>query len=143
MSDEREEDWVEDWIYARARPLAGAVRVVLQMITGIAIAIYISVSALGVVISANHNYRGEAETLLIAIAYGLVVSAGFDLAFMLFTKGPDEAVNPLVVALSGASIILLSEGAFFGQWQGSLALAVMVLSIGGLFWVQKTFLQKN
>jgi hypothetical protein len=45
------------------------------------------------------------------IAYGLFFSStGVDLAYMLFTPGPDEAIDQVMTGLAGA--ILLSLGKF-------------------------------
>jgi hypothetical protein len=62
---------------------------------------------------------------------------------MLFTPDLDEAVEPLIVALSAGSIIVLSGDSIISNWRASLALAVMVASIAGLFWVQHTYLPKK
>jgi hypothetical protein len=37
------------------------------------------------------------------------MSAALDLAYMLFTEGPDEAVQPLIVGIAAAVLISVSE----------------------------------
>lgn len=140
----------EKRIYDWAEPSAGALRVIIQMVIGFLIAAYVVLSAYNFIpktVTWNAyralNYEEETRSLLGAIGYGLVLSAGIDLSYMLFTEDLDEAVNPLIVALSAASIILLSGADFKNSWQTSLALAIMVSAISALFWVRKTFLKKN
>jgi hypothetical protein len=51
------------------------------------------------------NLEEEASQLLQIVAVGLIVSTAIELAYMLFTIGPDEAIDPVITAL--AAILLL------------------------------------
>jgi DNA-binding XRE family transcriptional regulator len=43
------------------------------------------------------------------VGYGLAVSAAVELAYTFFTKGPDEALDPLILGVSSFALISLSE----------------------------------
>lgn len=43
------------------------------------------------------------------IASALAISAGLDLGYMLFTKGPDEALEPLLLGITSAAFYTLSN----------------------------------
>ena len=62
---------------------------------------------------------------------------------MLFTPDLDEAVEPLIVALSAGAIIVLSGDSITSNWSASLAIVVMVASIAGLFFVKHTYIPKK
>jgi hypothetical protein len=38
-----------------------------------------------------------------------MVSTAIELGYMLFTSGPDEAVEPLILGIAGAALLVLSE----------------------------------
>lgn len=83
-----------------------------------------------------------AEHPLQIVGYALGVSAGVELAYMLYTPGPDEAIEPLILGLAGAVLLLVSEtnGARFG-----IAFSVLVFTggIGFLFWVRQEFVLRK
>jgi hypothetical protein len=43
------------------------------------------------------------------VGYGLAVSAAVELAYTFFTRGPDEALDPLILGVSSFTLIALSE----------------------------------
>lgn len=72
------------------------------------------------------------------VANALAISCGFQLAFMLITKGPDEAIEPIMLGI--ASVILLMLSAVEPQkWSvdNSLSVAVLIGCIGALFYLSK------
>lgn len=72
------------------------------------------------------------------VAKALAISCGLQLAFMLITKGPDEAVEPIMLGV--ASVILLMLSAIEpDKWTvyNSLSVAILVLCIAGLFFLSK------
>ena len=147
-------------IYDVVGKYASRIRVLLQMLVGLVIVALIlrSAGSVSFKIAANIDLLNSLDAdqvskdkglelfefahrkLLSVIGYGLVVSAGIDLAYMLFTPDLDEAVEPLIVALSAGSIIVLSGDSIMNNWSASLALVVMVASIAGLFWVKHTYI---
>ena len=140
-------------IYRKAKPVAKSIKIVLQMLIGVVIVIKLFVAArcyflcysgicyLGV--KCDRDVLFKVGPILEVIGYGLAISAGIDLARMLFTPEIDEAVDPLIVALSAAAIIAISKEEFTTNWSASLALVVMTASIVVLFWVRKTFVAKT
>jgi len=72
------------------------------------------------------------------VAKALAISCGLQLAFMLITKGPDEAVEPIMLGV--ASVILLMLSAIDpDKWTvyNSLSVAILVLCIAGLYFLSK------
>ncbi|MEC6823973.1 hypothetical protein VXS02_11080 [Photobacterium piscicola] len=65
----------------------------------------------------------------IYISNALAISAGIELSYMLFTDGPDEAIEPLMLAIAAAAFYTVSEspensGAMFGY-----AVSILVLMV--------------
>lgn len=72
------------------------------------------------------------------VAKALAVSCGFQLAFMLITKGPDEAVEPIMLGI--ASVILLMLSVIDpDKWtiHHSISVALLIMCIAGLFFLSK------
>jgi hypothetical protein len=76
----------------------------------------------------------EYKTLEI-VAKGLAYSAGVDLAYMLFTPGPDEAFEPVVLALASGVILLASEEAI--RWEQSVGALLLSIAIGVVWAIKK------
>jgi hypothetical protein len=49
------------------------------------------------------------QNTLSIIGDGLALSAGIDLAYMLFTPGPDEVITPLLTAISATVVLIISN----------------------------------
>lgn len=49
------------------------------------------------------------QNTLAIIGDGLALSAGVDLAYMLFTPGPDEVIMPLLTGLSATIVLMISD----------------------------------
>lgn len=78
------------------------------------------------------------------VAKALAISCGFQLAFMLITKGPDEAVEPIMLGI--ASVILLMLSVIEpSEWtiQNSLSITLLIVCIGGLFFLSKKLDKKK
>lgn len=43
------------------------------------------------------------------LSQAMMVSAAIELAYMLFTPGPDEAVEPLIIGIAGSALYVLSD----------------------------------
>lgn len=71
------------------------------------------------------------------IAYGLQYAAALDLAYMLFTPGPDEAVQPLMLGLAAAALLEVSHLPIGPD--NVLAAAIFCLLIGFLLYIQRRF----
>jgi hypothetical protein len=88
----------------------------------------------------NLRQRDPAEAIqhqvFNTIGVGLAVAAGVELAYTLFTDGPDEALDPLMLALSAALILQLGKVESF-KWTEALAAILYVVSLGILFRIRK------
>jgi hypothetical protein len=76
---------------------------------------------------------------LTIVGYALQFSAGTELAYMLFTPGPDEAIEPLIFGLAATALIEISDGNN-ETYKSALLLLVLVASVGFLFWVRERFI---
>lgn len=70
---------------------------------------------------------------LAIVAYGLSIAAGIELAYMLFTPGPDETVEPLIMGVSSTLLLLISKADKF-EWQMGLCVPLLVTSMWILFY---------
>jgi hypothetical protein len=81
----------------------------------------------------------------------LAMSAAVDLAYMLFTEGPDEAVQPLIVGIAAAVLISVSEFKHLvtdGKPDLNLILLVgsillLISAIAALFYIDKKYIDSN
>lgn len=72
---------------------------------------------------------------LVFVANALALSCGFQLAYMLVTKGPDEAVEPIMLGIASAILLILSDSSPSTWGQGkSLAIFLLIISIPILYW---------
>jgi hypothetical protein len=71
-------------------------------------------------------------------AAGLAVAAAFELAYTLYTPGPDEALNPLLLGVSSAFLFLASKSTQL-DWQFGFAAAFVAAALYGLFKIRERF----
>jgi hypothetical protein len=95
-----------DGLYDQAEPVAKTIKTALQMLIGIA----------AVCIIGWHFIAGSASDpepaipqLLDGIGIALAAAAVIELAYTLFTKGPDEALDPLMLAIAATLIIQVGK----------------------------------
>jgi hypothetical protein len=72
--------------------------------------------------------------------YALAISACIELAYMLYTEGPDEAVEPLILGFASAALIVSASGSV-ASFRGAVILVVLVAGISVLFWVKKKYVK--
>src|SRR5215213_6239241 len=83
---------------------ANRVRVVFQMALGLFIVGLIVWDAYGIL------FKGSAALKILEhIGEALAFSAAIDLAYMLFTPGPDEAIEPVIIGIAATVLILVSS----------------------------------
>lgn len=63
---------------------------------------------------------------LVYVANALALSCGFQLAYMLVTKGPDEAVEPIMLGIASAILLILSDNPA-STWGMGKSAAVLLL----------------
>ncbi len=79
--------------------------------------------------------------LLGLVGGALAVAAAFELAYMLFTPGPDEAVGPLILGLAATALITVSDDHV--GLEAAFVVALLIAGIGSLFWVRDRFLEED
>jgi hypothetical protein len=125
-------------------PYAEAVKIVLQMFIGTGLAVLISLKLL------NHLGIGFAVPFLTEQVYNrptldivglsLGYSSALELAYALFTEGPDEAVEPLIMGLAAALLVVVSEIPPIDLIR-SIGVALLVTALAGLFLIRRFFIQ--
>lgn len=91
-------------LYSKLQGPAEAVKGYIQIVIGLIV--------IGVFVYKFYNRHANfniADTALGLVGYGLAVSAAVELAYTFFTKGPDEALDPLILGLSSFAIITLGK----------------------------------
>ena len=127
--DQKKEVPDQPTIYDSLQPRAKKVKAVLQMVIGI-----ITVAAVGWRYFDTLGDRDDPTKLFLnGIGIGLAAAAAIELAYTLFTDGPDEALDPLMLGL--ASTLLLKLSGMTGPHSLSQvgALAILGLLLIGLF----------
>ncbi|WP_367155644.1 hypothetical protein [Methylomonas sp. HYX-M1] len=133
-------------LYKKYGPRAALWKVRLQMLIGLTIPLLLF-AKLALCLSLDPEAVPVIGALdskhpLHIVGYALAISAGVELAHMLFTPGPDEAVEPLILGLSAAVLLLISEADL-----ARFELAISVLTFTGcitlLFWVRRQFVTSS
>ena len=152
---------IAEEIYDCFQPLAVILKVLGQMLVGIlvviSLVIYLVIHLLALDFAIIHlnfpkfwSLREPAILLLYnseplkIVGFWLSISAGLELAYMLYTPGPDEAIEPLILGVTSALLIIISGvDAENMSWQ--LALTVLVLSgtLGFLFYIREKFIESE
>ena len=70
----------------------------------------------------------------------LIYSAGVELAYMLFTPGPDEAIEPVLLGLASSVLIIISDETV--NWKDALVAPLLCLAIGFLFFIKARFVKE-
>ncbi len=92
-------------LYDKVQPRAELLKGAIQIAIGIAVVIVFAYQYF----SRGHKQFNIAPSALGLVGYGLAVSAAVELAYTFFTKGPDEALDPLILGVSSFALIALSE----------------------------------
>ena len=83
------------------------------------------------------------RNLLEMASIGLTASAVIELGYMLFTPGPDEAVEPIITGIAAFILYELSKESIEFNIGYSVSIGVLVVAIVCLFWVKKTFIDSK
>jgi hypothetical protein len=74
------------------------------------------------------------------VGYALVLSAGVELAYMLYTDGPDEALDPLILGLAAAALLAVSQiKTNKASWQLALFILVLSAAVGFLLYIRHAY----
>lgn len=132
-------------LYRKLKPWAHLVKIILQMVVGLGAAAYIGWYAYQYLTSHHVGFGPDLKAVSGAvnvIAFGLAIAAGIELAYTLFTPGPDEALDPLMLGISSGILLLVTTPKlppllqFFGVLLG-------VLALGALFLIRRHLLDQN
>jgi hypothetical protein len=135
------------WFYRKFKPWAYGIKVLLQMAVG--------VGAVGDIVwhvdfAVSHHKNGAPfgppiQTSVAVIASALAVAAAIELAYTLFTPGPDEALDPLMLGLSSGILFLITENADKHLSAPAQFAAVLlgVLALGVLFIIRRRMLGED
>jgi hypothetical protein len=135
------------WLYRKAQPWAHGVKVFLQMIVGVGAVIDI----IWHVEQSISTHKGTAPLFpsitasVTVVAAALAVAAAIELAYTLFTPGPDETLEPLMLGLSSGILFLITENGDKNLSAPAQFAAVLlgVLALGALFFIRRRFLRDD
>lgn len=122
-------------IYRNQGPRAQYIKALTQMLVGVAAAIAIVSIAVDLTLR-RYTGAGIEEHVFATIGVALAVGAGIELAYTLFTHGPDEALDPLMLGLSAVIVLQLGRVHSFDLKQSSSAI-IYVIALGGTFAIRK------
>lgn len=128
-------------LYKTYKPLAESIRITIQMGIGAILGIIVVVDGILFLCSSFSNPSAQwlaNQNPLNIIAYGLFFSTGVDLAYMLFTPGPDEAIDPVMTGLAAAILLGIGHTDFSQIEVGhGVALLLAAGALAGLFATKK------
>lgn len=120
-------EWGDGWFYDRLAPSAYEVKAALQMVIGCAAIVLLAIHFVG---DHHQHMRDATEQLLGGIGIGLAAAAVIELAYTLFTAGPDEALDPLMLGLASAILLLVggldNKTISFGRAAALLVLGILL-----------------
>lgn len=117
------------------RPVAFCVKVLLQMAIGSVLCVWIFIHWVG---ASSRNTPPLGPELLTGTAGWLAAATGVELAYTLFTDGPDEAVEPAILGLASAMILLTAHIDEAHPWT-ALAILGLGATMALLFAVKKQY----
>jgi hypothetical protein len=123
-------------VFDKAEPRAKVAKTVLEMLVGVVVVCGVLARA------ATDLVRLKAPddaVIFHIVAGGLAVVAAIELAYTLFTPGPDEVIDPLLLGLSSALLFQISKMKSF-DWSSGLAAVLFVAAIGGLFAIRRRYI---
>ena len=128
-----------------ARP-AYLIKVICQMLTGLGIAIAL-IAKVYMFVLTDYQCAADINTLgnrircgntLAIMAYGLALSAGFEMAFRMFREGIAGAIDPLIVGVCSAFLLIISSLSLDNaSWQVAMLLASLTLSVAALLFCRE------
>jgi hypothetical protein len=126
-------------LYEALKGPARTVKIALQMVVGVTIAVLLVLQALPPILPyAYPGWLGLDTAPLKLVAHGLAISAGFELAYMLFTPGPDEAVEPVLLGMAAALLVVVSDQ--LRDWTSGVLVVLLSVALAILFLVKHAFI---
>lgn len=130
-----------DALYDRAKGPAKGIKTFLQMVAGVT-------GVAVVVVTVARDFKGDSTAqnmtihVLVIIATTLAVAAALELAYTLFTPGPDEAIDPLMLGLSSILLYLISTLTSL-TWTAGISILLFAIALGLLFAIRKKFIDDS
>lgn len=147
----------------------GRLKVVLQMIIGLAILILIAYRLFLLFAPDSYSIPDKCQSgifcipvhwkigkvflpeasILAIVSNALAYAAAIELAYMLFTPGPDEAVEPLILGLASFVLSVAARADYYIEEEtqslldASISISISVIAIGVLFYVRERFINKK
>jgi hypothetical protein len=127
--------------------MAEFVKIILQMLIGIGIIALLIFKLYYILTDGGFPNLLHIESILKLptleiVSRGLAYSAGVELAYMLFTPGPDEAIEPLILGLAAALLLSISKIKDPNIYL-ALEIALYVLVLTSLFFLRGFFTGNN
>ncbi|OBU37892.1 hypothetical protein [Photobacterium phosphoreum] len=79
------------------------------------------------------------KSILALVSQAVMVSAAIELAYMLFTPGPDEAVDPLILGIAGTALLVMSDensSKTYSMLFDSISVLLFSISLAILFYLR-------
>jgi hypothetical protein len=121
-------------------------KIALQYCVGMYIFAFVIIKALaflGVPLDCIKGWQVIAHILstsiLALVSKSVMVSAAIELAYMLFTPGPDEAVDPLILGIAGTALLAMSDensSKTDSMLYDSVAVFLFAISLAVLFYLR-------
>jgi hypothetical protein len=117
--------------YSKTEMYAKVIKAFIQMLIGmgvLGVLFYRAWATLNAVY-ANYDLLLQEKTLEM-VGKGLAYAAGVELVYMLFTEGLDEALDPPMMGIAAAILVVVSGTVDF---RSGIATALLVAALAGLF----------
>lgn len=109
---------------------------------GVVGSVVVLVAVLRDTLNGGHTALYASKHALLIISVSLAVAASLELAYTLFTPGPDEAVDPLILGIS-AVFLYLASGLASLTWTGGVSVILFAVTLGILFAVRQRFIDDD
>jgi hypothetical protein len=139
-------------LYRALEPGARCFKIGAQMLIGLLIVLGLFLQLVLLVICQTDQFFaqllfGEPSPSKPAVAYplelvgfGLVLAAVVELAYMLFTEEPDEALDPLLMGLAAATLLTVAQiKTDAAGWRIALLILVLSAAVGFLFFIRYAY----
>ncbi len=135
-------------LYRFAQRPSYLIKVICQMLLGIGIAIGL-IAKVYMFVLTDYQCQADSMTLgnkircentLAVMAYGLALFAGFELAYRMFVEGTHGAIDPLLIGVSSALLLVVSSLSLeSATWQVALLLTSLTFAIVALLFCRERF----
>ena len=134
-------------LYKLAEPWMESCKIFLQFFIGFSLVLLLVIKALYFFLHLFFHLHLAPMDSLVAldtlelVAKALAYSAGIELAYMLFTDGPDEAIEPVIMGLAAAILLGLSK-LLQPDFLQACGVIILVLALGALFIIRQYTIEK-